>query len=69
MSAYRLYRLTNAGRVTSTTELPCGVDGEAIAAADAVDDGRRMELWDGARIVKVFNPGAARADVVTPAQR
>lgn len=61
IAGYRLYRLNRAGRILSATEIVCAADGEAIDAAKALADGGKMELWNGARIVKVFDPATPRS--------
>ena len=50
---YRLYRL-EGDRIREAESYECNDDAEAIVAALDRADGRAMELWEGARVVKKF---------------
>lgn len=52
MAGYRLYFLDDNGRIRDAAEFECGGDDEALARAETHQDGRAMELWSGARIVR-----------------
>jgi hypothetical protein len=52
--AYRLYFLDAARHIRDVMELECEDDAQAIEAAEQLHDGRAMELWRRARIVKSF---------------
>jgi hypothetical protein len=60
MPDYRLYFLDSDGHIKRAVELHCASDAEAIAAVEQHRDGRAMELWDRARVVRKF--AATRAD-------
>jgi hypothetical protein len=53
MAGYRLYFLLD-GRIRHAVPLDCDNDAEAIRTVLDHTDGRAMELWCGARIVKCF---------------
>jgi hypothetical protein len=58
MPSYRLYFLDADGHIRRRLELDCRCDDEAIEQASKHDIGRGMELWCGARRVKMFKaPG------------
>ncbi len=50
---YRLYFL-RAGHIAQAAVLQCESDRDAIVAAGNHADGRAMELWEHARMVKAF---------------
>ena len=52
MAGYRLYFLDDNGRIRDAAEFDCEGDDEALSQADARHDGRDMELWSGARVVR-----------------
>jgi hypothetical protein len=54
MGGYKLYFLDNDGHIKAATEVFCETDEEADGLAKAQDDGRAMELWSGARLVKKY---------------
>ena len=54
MVGYRLYFLDREGRIQAARELDCDGDDLAIARAEQEADGRPMELWQRARVVKRF---------------
>ena len=56
MPQYRLYFLDAAGHINRRVELDCRDDDEAIERANKHEIGYGMELWRGARRVKVFKP-------------
>lgn len=56
MPAYRLYFTNRDGHIGRALELECGDDAAAVAAASRHATGARMELWDRARIVEIFEP-------------
>jgi hypothetical protein len=52
MAGYRIYFLDDNGRIRDAAEFECEADDEALLIAHARHDGRAMELWSGARIVR-----------------
>ena len=52
MAGYRLYFLDENGRIKDAAEFECDGDDDALIQADAHHDGRAMELWSGARVVR-----------------
>jgi len=56
MPVYRLYFVNKANRIEERREVEAPDDAKAIGLADRQGDGRGMELWDGARLVKKFEP-------------
>ncbi|MDB5423508.1 MAG: hypothetical protein JWQ29_924 [Phenylobacterium sp.] len=52
MAGYRLYFLDDNGRIKDAVEFESDGDDEALAQAEARHDGRAMELWSGARMVR-----------------
>jgi hypothetical protein len=46
MAGYRLYFLDDNGRIRDAAEFECDSDAEALC------DGRAMELWSGTRVVQ-----------------
>ena len=60
---YRLFRVTNAGRVVSVADtLEARTDEEAISRAQGLTTSQNLELWDGARLVwKASTSDALRA--------
>lgn len=55
---YRLYFLQSVDRLISYShEFEAENDGEAIRIAEGWREGRRAELWAGARKVKTWDPG------------
>ena len=52
---YRLYFLDGRGRIESTPyEFDASGDATAIAMAEGWREGRRMELWCGARRIQIW---------------
>jgi len=59
MAGYRLYFLDDNGRIRDAAEFECVDDAEALAQAQSRADGRSMELWSGARVVrKIAKPAS-----------
>jgi hypothetical protein len=56
MIGYRLYFLDDSGHIKSATDILCETDEEADVFAKEQNDGRAMELWKGARVVKKYAP-------------
>ncbi len=54
MSDYRLYFLNGAGQIAEVIEFQCADDDDALASAMRRRDGRAMELWNLARLVRAF---------------
>lgn len=53
--SYRMFILDGDGRrITSSHEFFAANDEQAIAIAEAWRDGRKIELWQRARVVKVW---------------
>lgn len=52
MAGYRLYFLDDNGRIRDAAEFECADDAEALTQAQSRADGRDMELWSGARVVR-----------------
>ena len=57
MATYYLYRLHPNGRITARDVLEAETDEEAVALAEKAGHGDAMELWQGARIVRVIEGG------------
>ena len=53
MAGYRLYFLVDE-HIKHAVTFECDTDAEAISAVDDHADGRAMELWSGARMVRRF---------------
>jgi hypothetical protein len=60
MQTYRVVRLSAQGQSTDAGErhgeLHCTSDARAIAEAQLIENEYGLELWDGARLVRVFPP-------------
>lgn len=54
MHGYRLYFLSNEGRIIHVVEFEDVADEDAFAAVERLSDGRPMELWSLDRQVAVF---------------
>ena len=52
--AYRLYFLDGAGHITQSHEFFATNDQAAAKIAEGWREGRRMELWERARLVKIW---------------
>lgn len=52
--AYRAYLLDGSGRITNSHEFHAADDGQAIRITDDWREGRKVELWQRTRIVKVW---------------
>jgi hypothetical protein len=57
MPDYRLYFLGPQGRIAHVLEMECRDDEHAIDLVQSHADGRAMELWLRARMVKAFAAG------------
>jgi hypothetical protein len=60
MPDYRLYYLDQANRIRHSVEFECASDNDADRVALERSDGRAMELWCGARLVRKFLPSSER---------
>ena len=54
MTDYRLYFFDSADHIHRVADIEAKADEWAIAAARAMADGGRMELWQRARMVEAF---------------
>ncbi len=54
MHGYRLYFFNRDDHIRDAVELMCADDEEALGVVDTHRDGRAMELWCGARLVKRY---------------
>jgi hypothetical protein len=54
MSRYRLYFLDKTGRIAHALDLHCESDDEALELVEARRDGRPMELWHSAQLIRKF---------------
>ena len=54
MPHYRLYFLDAAGHIRHAIDLDCEDDAQAVATVATRSDGRAMELWRGAMLVRKF---------------
>ena len=54
MLSYRLYFMGGTGHIIGHAEWTCEDDAEAELRAVQQHDGRAMELWCGARVVRRF---------------
>ncbi len=52
MSGYRLYFLDDGGRIRDADDFESEGDNDAVIQAENRQDGRAMELWSGARVVR-----------------
>jgi hypothetical protein len=52
MTGYRLYFLDDNDRIRDAAEFESDSDDEALVHAETQHDGRAMELWSGARVVR-----------------
>jgi hypothetical protein len=67
MTYYRLNYLNSAGHVVRALDFQSNDDQHAMLTVDAYRDGRAMELWQGSRVVTVFEaPLPARASFNQP---
>lgn len=57
MATYYLYRLHPNGRFSARDVLEAKDDAEAVAMAERAQRGDAMQLWQGARKVRVFEGG------------
>lgn len=55
MPAYRLYFLGDSGHIVGHAQWTCDDDAEAEQYALEQQDGRPMELWCAARVVRRFS--------------
>jgi hypothetical protein len=53
---YRLYFLDGAGHIRHAVDLECEGDEQAIAEVERHRDGRTMELWRRAELIRRFEP-------------
>jgi len=58
MAGYRLYFLADE-HIKHAVTFDCGSDAEAVRLVGERADGRAMELWTGARLVRRFPADAA----------
>jgi len=56
MPGYRLYLLDGVGHIRGFAELECLDDEHAVAVAEERGVHATMELWEGARLVRRFEP-------------
>jgi len=56
MGDYRLYFLDAQGPIHRAVELQCDDDEDAVRRSAGHADGRAMELWQRARVVRRFEP-------------
>ena len=63
MAGYRLYFLVDE-HIKHAVTFDCESDGDAVRLVQDHTDGRAMELWTGARLVKRF-PVEARGKAAT----
>lgn len=56
---YKLYFQDDAGRVRARFDLQADDDDQAEVISRGAADGREMELWCGARRVKIFREAAS----------
>ena len=61
MLDYRLYFLDEQGHVRRGLDLECRDDAHAIAVVSEHLSDEAMELWQGARKVRVFEPASRHA--------
>jgi len=59
MPGYRLYLLDGADHIRQAAELECQNDEHAVAVVEERHPGIRMELWEGPRLVRRFEPQRA----------
>lgn len=59
---YRLYFLDAQGRLRARVDLECEDDGDAMRVAEARADGRAMELWRRAVLIREFPPSKASGE-------
>lgn len=60
MPDYRLYYLDDTKRIRQAVEFECVSDNDADRIALERNDGRAMELWSGARLIRKFLPSSER---------
>jgi len=59
--SYRLYFLNGGRHITSSHEFFAASDDEAIAISESWREGRNMELWERARVVKKWGGSEPRS--------
>jgi hypothetical protein len=60
LADYKLYVLDWPGKIAHVVDLACEDDERAIGVAAERADGRAMELWQGARLVRRFSASPIR---------
>ena len=62
MPKYRAYPMNHLGRIAEPPQiLNCADDVAAIERTEQLVNGSEVELWDGPRLIKVFEPRSASA--------
>ncbi|MDR6305645.1 hypothetical protein GGQ85_003369 [Nitrobacter vulgaris] len=60
MENYRAYLIGDDGRVAGFDKISCRDDAEALRKAGRFAEGRKVEVWTGARLVTVLQNGGGR---------
>lgn len=63
---YRAYLIGDDGRVAGFEKMSCRDDAEAISKAGRIADGRKFEVWTGARLVKAVRDGGRQETAPLP---
>ena len=58
MQGYRLYFFDRNGHIARVVEMECASDDEAIERVREYTHAHAMELWQQARCIGMFEPGA-----------
>jgi hypothetical protein len=70
MASYRLYCLDGAGQINLAEWIEAGNDAEALMRARQLKDGaRRLEVWDGKRLVAQLGHNDFSASMLNQARR
>jgi hypothetical protein len=56
MTEYHLYYMDEVGRISHAASLDCENDAEAVSRANNVACAGHLEIWQGGRQVKKFEP-------------
>jgi hypothetical protein len=62
MSEYLLYMINDLGHVRGRFVLRCGSDLGAIALVERRRSGQHVELWQGERLIRAFEPDRQLVD-------
>lgn len=56
MAYYRIYFMDGGGHIRRFKELEAGSDSDAVAFAETLAAGQKLEIWNGSRLVRRLDP-------------